>query len=215
MAKVAEITNILGKLPECREPLTPKEYRIIKHCGMPLEPSIYSGVPATSVCVAFHRWTLIKAAKAVFNLRINPALQPTPNAPLTSQPWPSDMKKTTEEDITNVLSNKTTNSDWTKAFSLISPVDPEHAEVYCYLSDFNFNPGKLEEDIFLAKQGTKGISLVCAFFGINSKGDPSPQRMAEREKQRGRLRQLAEQAEQKEKEKEEKKSKKSKKNKKT
>ncbi|KAH6896217.1 hypothetical protein BKA70DRAFT_1231707 [Coprinopsis sp. MPI-PUGE-AT-0042] len=113
---------------------------------------------------------------------------------LSSQPWPADFK-IKEEDIVDILSNKTTWGDWVKVFTNISSTNPEHAEVYHYLSDPTYDPGKSEEEIFLAKPGTKGIGLVFSFQGLSNKGKKDPERESEREKQKERQRRLAEQAE--------------------
>ncbi|KAH6873784.1 hypothetical protein BKA70DRAFT_1240949 [Coprinopsis sp. MPI-PUGE-AT-0042] len=163
---------------------------------MPLNPLLYSGTTSTSVRVTYEHWLLTKDAKAVYNARKNiPCLPPPPpDAPLSSQPWPADFK-IKEEDIVDILSNKTTWGDWVKAFTNISSTNPEHAEVYRYLSDPTYHPGKSEEEIFLAKPGTKGIGLVFSFQGLSNKGKRDPERESEREKQKERQRRLAEQAE--------------------
>ncbi|KAH6918848.1 hypothetical protein BKA70DRAFT_1416844 [Coprinopsis sp. MPI-PUGE-AT-0042] len=194
-ADVEEVVAALGPLDR-KEAFSPEAYRIIKHCGMPLNPLLYSGTTSTSVRVTYERWSLTKDAKAVYNARKNiPRLPPPPpDAPLSSQPWPADFK-IKEEDIVDILSNKTTWGDWVKAFTNISSTNPEHAEVYRYLSDPTYDPGKSEEEIFLAKPGTKGIGLVFSFQGLSNKGKRDPERESEREKQKERQRRLAEQAE--------------------
>ncbi|KAH6918841.1 hypothetical protein BKA70DRAFT_1214642 [Coprinopsis sp. MPI-PUGE-AT-0042] len=175
-ADVEEVVAALGPL-DCKEAFSPEAYRIIKHCGMPLNPLLYSGTTSTSVRVTYERWSLIKDAKAVYNACKNiPRLPPPPpDAPLSSQPWPADFK-IKEEDIVDILSNKTTWGDWVKAFTNISSTNPEHAEVYRYLSDPTYDPGKSEEEIFLAKPGTKGISLVFSFQCLSNKGKKDPER---------------------------------------
>ncbi|KAH6904546.1 hypothetical protein BKA70DRAFT_1432307 [Coprinopsis sp. MPI-PUGE-AT-0042] len=194
-ADVEEVVAALGPLDR-KEAFSPDAYRIIKHCGMPLNPLLYSGTTSTSVRVTYERWSLTKDAKAVYNARKNiPRLPPPPpDAPLSSQPWLADFK-IKEEDIVDILSNKTTWGDWVKAFTNISSTNPEYAEVYCYLSDPTYDPGKSEEEIFLAKPGTKGIGLVFSFQGLSNKGRKDPERESEREKQKERQRRLAEQAE--------------------
>ncbi|KAH6896214.1 hypothetical protein BKA70DRAFT_1529256 [Coprinopsis sp. MPI-PUGE-AT-0042] len=194
-ADVEEVVAALGPLDR-KETFSPEAYRIIKHCGMALNPLLYSGTTSTSVRVTYERWSLTKDAKAVYNARKNiPRLPPPPpDAPLSSQPWPADFK-IKEEDIVDILSNKTTWGDWVKAFTNISSTNPEHAEVYRYLSDPTYDPGKSEEEIFLAKPGTKGIGLVFSFQGLSNKGKKDPERESEREKQKERQRRLAEQVE--------------------
>ncbi|KAH6874118.1 hypothetical protein BKA70DRAFT_1449700 [Coprinopsis sp. MPI-PUGE-AT-0042] len=193
-ADVEEVVAALGPLDH-KEAFSPEAYRIIKHCGMPLNPLLYSGTTSTSVRVTYERWSLTKDAKAVYNACKNiPRLPPPPpDAPLSSQPWPADFK-IKEEDIVDILSNKTTWGDWVKAFTNISSTNPEHAEVYRYLSDPTYDPGKSEEEIFLAKPGTKGIGLVFSFQGLSNKGKKDPERESEHEKQKERQRRLAEQA---------------------
>ncbi|KAH6890771.1 hypothetical protein BKA70DRAFT_1234350 [Coprinopsis sp. MPI-PUGE-AT-0042] len=113
----------------------------------------------------YERWSLTKDAKAVYNAHKNiPRLPPSPpDAPLSSQPWPANFK-IKEEDIVDILSNKTT---W----------------------------GKSEDEIFLAKPGTKGIGLVFSFQGLSNKGKRESEGESEHEKQKERQRRLAEQAE--------------------
>ncbi|KAH6911604.1 hypothetical protein BKA70DRAFT_1423335 [Coprinopsis sp. MPI-PUGE-AT-0042] len=163
---------------------------------MPLNASFYSGITSTSVRVIYERWVLTKEAKAIYTARKKVPSLPTPpsDTPLASQPWPSDLK-IKEENIINILSNKTSWGEWCKAFDNISASNPEHAEVYRYLSDPTYDPGKPEEEIFLAKAGTKGIGLAFSFQGLNNKGKRDPAREDERDKQKERQRRLAEQAE--------------------
>ncbi|KAH6918845.1 hypothetical protein BKA70DRAFT_1416837 [Coprinopsis sp. MPI-PUGE-AT-0042] len=188
-ADVEEVVAALGAL-EREKPFSAEAYQIIKHCGMPLNASFYSGITSTSVRVTYERWALTKEAKAMYTARKKVPSLPTPpsDAPLASQPWPSDLK-IKEENIINILSNKTSWGEWCKAFDNISASNPEHAEVYRYLSDPTYDPGKPEEEIFLAKAGTKGIGLAFSFQG---KRDPA--REDERDKQKERQRRLAEQA---------------------
>ncbi|KAH6913224.1 hypothetical protein BKA70DRAFT_1218208 [Coprinopsis sp. MPI-PUGE-AT-0042] len=65
-ADVEEVVAALGPLDR-KEAFSPEAYRIIKHCGMPLNPLLYSGTTSTSVRVTYERWSLTKDAKAVYN----------------------------------------------------------------------------------------------------------------------------------------------------
>ncbi|KAH6915459.1 hypothetical protein BKA70DRAFT_1420398 [Coprinopsis sp. MPI-PUGE-AT-0042] len=194
-ADVEEVVAALGTL-EREKPFSAEAYRIIKHYGMPLNASFYSGITSTSVRVTYKCWALTKEAKAIYTAHKKVPSLPTPpsDAPLASQPWPSDLK-IKEENTINILSNKTSWGEWCKAFDNILASNPEHAEVYRYLSDPTYNPGKPEEEMFLAKAGTKGIGLAFSFQGLNNKGKRDPAREDECDKQKERQRRLAEQAE--------------------